>query len=179
MMTFARSLRSGRDQEVRFELAAQNKLVPNFARRGQPPASIAEGSQDSREARAGATPEGAAVQSAPQGELSLHPSGTRVSGVLGRLSRGRWQLGSADAKPVLRADSKGQLSLQLVKVVRNDLSDSDLELVPSRHRSTTPVQGVEGGSAREATPSLEPALEPEPSRWSRFASRFLGVGSAD
>lgn len=73
---------------------------------------------------------------------------------------------------MLRADAKGQLSLEFVRVVRNDLSDADLELVPARA-----VGGVAPKSrGAGATPhSVEP-LEPEPSRWSRFTARLFGTG---
>lgn len=177
MMTYARSLRSGRDKDLRFELAEQDKLVPNFARRGDHPASIAEGSQDLRARLASGTPGGAALPAAPQGELPLKTTGSRRAGVFSRLSVGRWQLGNSDSKPVLKADSKGQLSLHLVKVVRNDLSDSDLELVPAR------VPKIDAAPPAEKKPlpatASEQEIEPETSRWSRFASRFLKVGSVE
>lgn len=55
-------------------------------------------------------------------------------------------------------------SLESVKVVRNDLSDADLEVVPATAKSTLPVQ-----------PKAEPAKERvdyAPSDWSRLAGRF-------
>ncbi|MBI1842831.1 MAG: hypothetical protein HYR88_18485 [Verrucomicrobia bacterium] len=168
MLTMARSLRSGRDKDVRFEIA-QESLVPNFARGGPSPASIVEEPKDSRGGRTSSVPSAAAGAPKPQGELSLGGASTRTSGIMSRLAAGRWHLGGGAAKPVLRADSKGQLSLQLVKVVRNDLSDSDLEVVPSRKPAAPP-------SAAASEP-VEESLEPEASRWSRFATRFLRPGA--
>lgn len=170
MLTMARSLRSGLDKEVRFE-PAEKRLVPNFARGGPNPVSIDEEPRDSRGGRTSNGADDAPLSDAtrPQGELSLNGVPTRTAGMLSRLTAGRWNSGSTAAKPVLRADSKGQLSLHLVKVVRNDLSDSDLEVVPARLVSVpqkAPVAGIP-----------EEPMEPEVSRWNRFANRFLRLGS--
>jgi hypothetical protein len=49
---------------------------------------------------------------------------------------------------------QGELSLDTVKVVRNDLHDSDLELIPAQQLSTRPVgaRGVAGLFGRLANP---------------------------
>jgi hypothetical protein len=67
-------------------------------------------------------------------------------------------------KPLLQ----GELSLDSIKVVRNDLSDSDLELVPVRP-APEPASEV---------PALKTTTKPGPSgqAWSRMGSRLSGAG---
>lgn len=151
-LRFTRSLRSGKDQEKSYA-EGQDNLVPDFHRSGSRPASVAE--EPGRMSRARN-----AASDAPEA----------------RPGAGRWRAGLSGPRPALRADSKGQLSLEFVKVVRNDLSDADLELIPAR-----PVGGAEG-SRRSSTekvvvssgsPAEMPAIEPEVSRWSRFTARLF------
>jgi hypothetical protein len=67
------------------------------------------------------------------------------------------------SKPLVQ----GELSLDAVKVVRNDLSDSDLEVV-TRH--TVPEPASVAPITAEAPKSAEPA-------WKRVKGRLFGVGS--
>jgi hypothetical protein len=62
-----------------------------------------------------------------------------------------------------------ELSLDQVKVVRNDLSDSDLEVVSAGRQGPKPP-GVNG--ARDAGASGSAAKV-----WSRMAGRVLGTGN--
>ena len=63
---------------------------------------------------------------------------------------------------------QGELSLEAIKVVRNDLSDSDLEVVP-----TKPVV-----PAPQAKPARQVSTEPRTNErsWGRLTGRFLGAG---
>jgi hypothetical protein len=58
---------------------------------------------------------------------------------------------------------QGELSLDRIKVVRNDLSDADLEVIPARP-PTAPVTRANAGAARTE------------SAWGRVTARVLGAG---
>jgi hypothetical protein len=60
---------------------------------------------------------------------------------------------------------QAELSLDKVKVVRNDLTDTDLEIVPAR------LMGLPSG----ASPVLSQSGKSEPAAWDRLASRFFGA----
>ena len=64
---------------------------------------------------------------------------------------------------------QGELSLEKVRVVRNDLSDADLEIIPA----ATPVASAE-------SPPLVAAIGkhgPAGNAWSRLTTRFFGAGT--
>ena len=97
-----------------------------------------------------------------------------------RFPRGRWtvfrnpfsNVPKASAAP-LRVPVQGELSLDLVKPVRNDLRDSDLVVVPGR-----PGPEPEAGAAAVAavTPGDgSPTAEVAPV-WSRIKTQLFGVG---
>jgi len=67
-------------------------------------------------------------------------------------------------KPMLQ----GQLSLEGVKVVRNDLSDTDLEIVPVKPAVTAPP-------AAHTSSKIEKAPSPE-NAWGRMTARIFGAG---
>jgi hypothetical protein len=85
----------------------------------------------------------------------------------------QWKRRKPSAKPAASKSVKlpiqGELSLDSIKVARNDLSDADLEIV-----AKTPV----------AQPRVKPAMpapataEPAGTAWGRMASRVLGKGAA-
>ncbi len=58
---------------------------------------------------------------------------------------------------------QGELSLDRIKVVRNDLSDADLEVIPAKP-ATAPVMRATEGAARKE------------SAWGRVTARVLGAG---
>jgi hypothetical protein len=66
-----------------------------------------------------------------------------------------------------KAMIQGELSLESVKVVRNDLSDSDLEVVP-----TKPVAAPQPKPTQPVTPNARANESP----WERLTGRFLGAG---
>ena len=74
--------------------------------------------------------------------------------------------GGARALPRTDAMVQGELSLDRVKVMRNDLSDSDLEIVPARKPAPVPSPAPELAAA-----SNSPARS-----WERVASRLFGAG---
>ena len=71
-----------------------------------------------------------------------------------------------------RAAVQGELSLEKVKVVRNDLNDADVELLPAR--STVTV------SASSAISPVVTKTEPKAvsTTWNRLTSRLLGAGQS-
>ena len=104
-----------------------------------------------------------------------------LSGFLERKGR------TARQKPA-RAPVQSELLLDKVKVVCNDLSDTDLELRAARKpvasasfgpAGASPYPTAEGSSypqAEASYPFARPALSstrPEPTAWGRLASRFL------
>jgi hypothetical protein len=60
---------------------------------------------------------------------------------------------------------QAELSLDKVKVMRNDLIDTDLEIVPAR------LMGLPSG----ASPVLSQARALEPAGWERLTTRFFGA----
>ena len=76
------------------------------------------------------------------------------------------------AKPLVQTE----LSLDSIKVVRNDLSDSDIEVVPARPLVVAgPGEILEPGSK----PDMQlPALNREPAgtAWTRVSARLFGAG---
>ena len=87
--------------------------------------------------------------------------------------RGRWTLFknpfSRAAKPeIAKSPVQPDLLLDMVKPVRNDLSDADLELVQAARRTQAQVTGH---------PASEPSGVDGPA-WSRIKNQFFGAGKA-
>lgn len=85
---------------------------------------------------------------------------------------GRWALKAnpfkSSKKPASRVAVQGELSLDKVKVVRNDLSDSDLELVVASRPKPVVEPDPDGIVASNATPK-------KPSLLARVKARFRRV----
>lgn len=58
---------------------------------------------------------------------------------------------------------QGELSLDRIKVVRNDLSDADLEVIPAKPPTAPTMRAAEGAAGAE-------------SAWGRVTARVLGAG---
>jgi hypothetical protein len=58
---------------------------------------------------------------------------------------------------------QGELSLEKIKVVRNDLSDADLEVIPAKPPTASAMRAVERAAGAEKA-------------WGRVTTRFLGTG---
>ena len=88
-----------------------------------------------------------------------------MSGLLGR-PRGK------AAKPAIPRFTKppvqGELSLDKIKVVRNDLSDADLEVVPAK-QPAAPASAAPGVRAEERAGVGEGS-------WGRVTTRMFGAG---
>lgn len=68
-----------------------------------------------------------------------------------------------------RTPVQAELSLEKVKVVRNDLSDTDLEIIPAKLAKPAELPNVSG-------PAIQPMTKTEPTTWNRMTSRVLGAG---
>ena len=88
-----------------------------------------------------------------------------------RFPLGRWSRNPFARRAALKADApaQGELSLDGVKVMRNDLSDADLEVV-------APVKATGTGTPFAAPPAEGSAKEPPTSPWSKIAARLFGAG---
>ena len=69
-------------------------------------------------------------------------------------------------KPVKARAVQTELSLERVKVMRNDLNDTDLEVIPART----------AGKPETAGPRLQPLAREDATALSRLTSRFFGTG---
>ncbi len=69
-------------------------------------------------------------------------------------------------KPVKARAVQTELSLERVKVMRNDLNDTDLEVIPART----------AGKPETAGPRLQPLAKEDGTALSRMTSRFFGAG---
>ena len=65
-----------------------------------------------------------------------------------------------------RTPVQGELSLEKVKVIRNDLNDADLEVIAARPSGTPVLTG----------PRLQPLVRTETTTISRMTARFFGAG---
>src|SRR5579859_1432490 len=104
----------------------------------------------------------------------------KVAGLLsGRLARKQKTSGPKPARKPVQCE----LSLEKVKVVRNDLSDTDLEFRAARKPAPPADAGPAGASSRPQAevsyPFVRPPLNstrPEPTAWVRLTSRFFKAG---
>lgn len=94
----------------------------------------------------------------------VRPFGEWVETMLGRVRRPRRSAIPRFDRPAVQAE----LSLDRVKVMRNDLSDTDVELVPAK----LPVSGPEPSTVR---PELGGGKRTG-TAWGRMSARLLGAG---
>lgn len=77
-----------------------------------------------------------------------------------------WRRSASRTERKIQGPTQAELSLDRVKVVHNDLSDVDVEIVPIKSRTTPP-----------AMDSAEPALSTANGRdsWSRLGAKIFGI----
>ena len=181
LLTTGKALEGLHDSSNRYQMT-NKRLLPKFGSKRNPFAAIeaaASGELPGEPVpdRAPAVP--AVVKSPPPSIFSagtVRQSGdgrfakwlggvkTRVLGWFGKPGKVSPRPAAAVTQPV---PSQGELLLEGIKVVRNDLSESDLEVV-----KTKPVD--DSGSAAEMSPARKPA---EPRRaWDRMRARLVGAG---
>ncbi len=161
LLTVGQSLSDARDRPHRFKLL--NGAMPTFG---------APGMENRKRPRRIAEREGAVTEyKTHSGEQTMKadaaPAGKGMESGMNAYPTGRWTLkanpfkssSSPSGQPVVQ----GELSLEKVKVVRNDLSDSDLELVAVTQRAEQ-----NGNVFAPATP----VAEAKPSFWKRWKARW-------
>ena len=100
--------------------------------------------------------------------LEASPGSTMPTPPLAKISFLRWAQGKNPfrPKPAVKkrpAPVQGELLLESVKVVRNDLNEADLELVPLRSPEPAPQRNPSSAKAKNARPA-----------WRRMATRLFG-----
>ncbi len=177
LLTAGKSLIGLKDSAGRYAVTRQ-RLLPKFnAKHAAASANaVMTGEAGAAPALTGRGAGGTRLATAKPGEANAQKSSPKLF---------RWW----KSKPALpgiprfqKAMVQGELSLDTVKVVRNDLRDSDLELAPG-----APARGRGDGAGRSAAPPQAqgsvpplPGARPEPAggdgTWNRMAERFFGVG---
>jgi hypothetical protein len=118
-----------------------------------------------------------AVQSEQTTETAA-PAKTKPAAERPAFPHGRWTLfrnpfSKSGKSKSAAAPVQTELLLDLVKPVRNDLSDSDLEVV--RVQSKPAAEAVE---RVPAAPVAKEAVSQEPVAWDRIKNQFLGAGKS-
>jgi len=115
-----------------------------------------------------------AVQSKPQEVTVPKTAASRPAFPLGRWTLFKNPFSKAPRPKAAEATVQPELSLDMVKPVRNDLSDADLELVQSSKRVPEKVEKVVPAKT-QAEPVVVAA---EGASWSRLKTQFFGAGKA-
>jgi hypothetical protein len=183
LLTAGKSLVGLKESENRYRLSSQ-RLLPRFEPKKNPFGSGMQTQMEESEKAAEpatAEPRTTATAMTPASKTETVPVSTPHSvpftgSLLSRLWQQRsWFRGlfsRRGQRPVsTRREAKRmlqvELSLQAVKVVRNDLSDSDVEIVTARQSAT-----VNRPAAAESGAAAAPAI----GRWSKAAERLFGAG---
>jgi hypothetical protein len=171
LLTAGRSLVSVHDAETRYRLTTQ-RLLPQFGSANNPfrnretpepaPATTAGRAVGAAEATAKVPVSKTATSLWQKPAACLSAWTTKL---IDRVTRPA----PKPAKPAIpqfnKAPIQGEFSLDRVRVVRNDLSDADLEVVPARPKTVA-----------AAVPPAPPANPP--SALGRVATRLFGVGKS-
>jgi hypothetical protein len=151
LLTVGRSLSEARDRPHRFKVL--NGAMPTFGfpdvggRRRRVRTNSGEQTMQSQTAQGEVKDAGRGMNAYPLGRWTLRVNPFKTA-----------------AKPA-GAGVQGELSLEKVKVVRNDLSDSDLELVAVDKRGK--------GQAKPGTMPFGSVAERKPGFWSRIKTRLF------
>jgi hypothetical protein len=165
LLTVGRSLSEARDRPHRFKLLS--RAMPTF---GHPDVENRKRQRGIAERE-----DEVAYYKTDSGEQTMRtgaaPVGKGTGSGMNAYPLGRWTLKAnpfkSSSKPAGQPVVQGELSLDKVKVVRNDLSDSDLELVAATRRAE------QGGNVFAAATPAAPAREVKPLFWKRLRSRWF------
>lgn len=159
LLTVGNSLRETKDHPHRYKLTERN-LLPKFgAKQGAPAPQMTVEEQTKKNMKT------EMAEVAPPA-----PARSSVSGALG-FPPGRWTFqrnpfATRAVTVAVRPAVQSELSLDAVKVVRNDLSDADLELVPLLKR------------AASSAPLVVSKPHAITRMWERLTARLFGAGQA-
>lgn len=170
LLLVGRSLKTARNRRSPYRLR-QQYLLPRF---GAEPASVESAKEPSRltdikvSRPASSTPPVRRLEETGLPAAGVAPQVPTRPAAGERQGFSIWNL-FRRRKPAARTlgPMQGELLLESVRVVRNDLSDSDLEVVPS-------VAGESASPKAPGKPASVTAKRPEPV-WSRMAERTLDV----
>lgn len=192
LLTVGRSLGRIRDEPSRYKMTQQS-LLPKFGAVHAPETQVRGLSETTNPvfARADASKANAAGAATINDRKNMSAVQPELQGKVAPVGavdrpvfpRGRWTLfrnpflkTPKPAKP-LPAPVQSELSLDAVKPVRNDLCDSDLELVQVARRNA----GADVKAAEPASPAVSVASESQPAAanevvWGRIKNQFFGAG---
>lgn len=196
LLTVGRSLGTIRDQPSRYKMTEQ-ALLPKFGATKQ--SEIVESPRAEMNLKAASAPsvEEKAIQKTAVEPAAAKEKGTKIMTAVETgfpavntaaaaepkqaFPQGRWTIfrnpfGGALAKSkAAQAPVQGELSLDAVKPVRNDLRDSDLEVI--RVSRPAPVEPVAVTSVVLAPPAASTAPpESVGPAWDRLKTQFFGAG---
>jgi len=181
LLTTGKALEGQHNSSHRYQMTSQ-KLVPKFGSKRNP---FAARKSDAAAPDAAATQAAIAPVPAKAPAPSVFSNGPApqpwsarlaswVSGLKAKLSRP--QRGLQRAQPTTAAAAlpgavvQGELLLDGIKVVRNDLSETDLEIV------TIKPEGADAGTVK-SNGAITPRKRGTPERaWDRLRSRLTGAG---
>ena len=181
LLAATRSIVNVKDHKSPYEMRPKN-LLPKFGpidRPGgkatavsddAPVVSEEEGEKDEEEPdEPAATPEANMITEAPTSTLpapeaaAAAPANSQPAYPHGRWTFWKTSKPAHTPAPAEANSIQGELPLDLVRVVRNDLNDSDLEMAPRPRRPAPP------GEPAVKTPVSTGLL------WSRISARFFGA----
>ena len=159
LLTVGNSLRETKDHPHRYKMTQRN-LLPKFGAEKNPPIRPAEMERRTTQAMKTET-----VEMAPAAPVkTAAPAPAEFP--LGRWSFKRNPFASRAITATAQPAVQSELSLDAVKVMRNDLSDADLELVPLSKTSSS--------FALRAQPAPRAIAK----MWSRLTAQLFGAGKA-
>jgi hypothetical protein len=163
LLVAGKSMVGLKDEESPYRVT-QQRLLPKFGFEKRPP-----GSSRGR----ASLPETARVSAGSVPALAAAPRPRPSRSLAGKFAElfawNKSKASPAVIAPVpLRHAIQGELRLDRVKVVRNDLSDADLEIVRLRPAAPSKAAAAVAAAAVKASPS-SPA-------WGRVTLRLFGVG---
>jgi hypothetical protein len=190
LLTVGRSLGLIRDQPSRYKMTQQT-LLPKFG--STKPTDAGESERQETLKAAEVPPVESKNSQAAASDAKPAKAKKIMKNVEAEISapvkqaypQGRWTVfrnpfGFVTSRPkVVQAPVQCELSLESVKPVRNDLSDSDLEVV--RINRPEPVASVPPSAVVPETPLVPPVrteTEAEPPVWNRITAQFFGAGKS-
>ena len=184
LLTVGRSLGKIGDQASRYKMTQQSLLpkfgsvkapeerAPGVGEAGSNQADVKAGLKQSSPKNAAAANDRKNMNAVQTQEVMVPKTATaQLAFPLGRWTLFKNPFSKTPKSKAVEARVQPELSLDMVKPLRNDLSDADLELVPSVKRAPEKVI--------PALAQPEPVVvAPESAAWRRVKTQFFGAGKA-